>query len=199
MTWIRTVAYEESEEPLKSIYDRIKGPSHDVDNIMKAHSLRPHTMKGHLSIYKSVLHHSANELPVWFLETLGLFVSLTNRCDYCIAHHYKGIQRLVGDERAQLLRRALESGDYQEVFTPKETAGIRYADQLTKHPEEVVETDIKALQKSGFDDGEILEVNQVVSYFAYANRVVLGLGVTIKGDVLGRSPSAQSPDDWSHH
>ena len=93
----------------------------------------------------------------------------------------------------------MESGDYQEVFTPKETAGIRYADQLTKHPEEVVETDIKALQKSGFDDGEILEVNQVVSYFAYANRVVLGLGVTTKGDVLGLSPSAQSPDDWSHH
>ena len=33
------------------------------------------------------------------------------------------------------------------------------------------------------DNGEILEVNQVAGYFAYANRTVLGLGVTLKDEV----------------
>jgi uncharacterized protein YciW len=55
------------------------------------------------------------------------------------------------------------------------------------------------MRRQGLSDGEILEVNQVVAYFAYANRTVLGLGVTTEGDTLGLSPSASDrPDDWHH-
>ncbi len=55
------------------------------------------------------------------------------------------------------------------------------------------------MRAEGLSDGEILEVNQVVAYFAYANRTVLGLGVTTAGDTLGLSPSASDqPDDWRH-
>ena len=49
------------------------------------------------------------------------------------------------------------------------------------------------------DDGEILEVNQVVAYFCYANRTVLGLGVTTEGDIIGLSPNENDdPDNWNH-
>jgi len=41
---------------------------------------------------------------------------------------------------------------------------------------------IETLRAAGASDGEILEVNQVTGYFAYANRVVLGLGVTLDGE-----------------
>ncbi|MEO0528356.1 MAG: hypothetical protein AAFZ89_14080, partial [Bacteroidota bacterium] len=40
---------------LKTIYNRIKGPSHTIDNVLKIHSLRPHTLAGHMTLYKSVL------------------------------------------------------------------------------------------------------------------------------------------------
>ncbi len=51
----------------------------------------------------------------------------------------------------------------------------------------------------GWDDGEILEINQVVSYFNYANRTVTGLGVGIDGDILGLSPNdSDDPDNWGH-
>ena len=57
----------------------------------------------------------------------------------------------------------------------------------------------RAMRGAGFDDGEILEINQVVAYFAYANRTVLGLGVNTDGDILGLSPgNAENPEDWSH-
>ena len=43
------------------------------------------------------------------------------------------------------------------------------------------------------------EANQVVSYFAQVNRIVLGLGVTTQGDVLGFSPSdSDDPANWRH-
>ncbi len=31
--------------------------------VMKAHSLRPHTMAGHIALYQAVLHHPDNTLP----------------------------------------------------------------------------------------------------------------------------------------
>ena len=60
-------------------------------------------------------------------------------------------------------------------------------------------TSIEAMQAAGADDGEILEINQVTAYFAYANRMVLGLGINTEGDIIGHSPGDSSdPDNWSH-
>lgn len=51
----------------------------------------------------------------------------------------------------------------------------------------------------GFTHGEILEINQVVAYFNYANRTVLGLGVDVEGDILGLSPGNSSDEiNWNH-
>ena len=43
MAWIKTKSYTESEGKLRKLYDRIKGPNDNVDNIMLVHSLRPKT------------------------------------------------------------------------------------------------------------------------------------------------------------
>jgi alkylhydroperoxidase family enzyme len=45
--------------------------------------------------------------------------------------------------------------------------------------------DVSRLRKAGIDDGEILEVNQIVGYFNYVNRCLNGLGVTTDGDIVG--------------
>ena len=58
---------------------------------------------------------------------------------------------------------------------------------------------IGAMRDAGFDDGEMLEINQVTAYFAYANRTVLGLGIETEGDILGLSPNrSDDPDNWTH-
>ena len=53
----------------------------------------------------------------------------------------------------------------------------------------MVEADVADLRDHGYEDGAILEINQVTAYFNYANRTVLGLGVTTDGDILGLSPN----------
>ena len=78
-------------------------------------------------------------------------------------------------------------------------AGLNYARMLTVDPSAIDAQDIDDLRQSGFDDGEILELNQVSAYFAYANRTVLGLGINTDGDVLGLSPGdSDTPSNWSH-
>ena len=75
MAWIKTIPFEAATGKLAALYRRVTGPDDTVDNIMMAHSLRPHTMEAHMAVYKYVLHHSGNEVPKWFLETLGVWVS----------------------------------------------------------------------------------------------------------------------------
>ena len=55
------------------------------------------------------------------------------------------------------------------------------------------------MRGADLSDGEIPEANQVVSYFAYVNRTVLGLGVATRGDTLGLSPGdIDDAGDWRH-
>jgi uncharacterized peroxidase-related enzyme len=198
MSWIRTITYDEATGKLKELYDRIKGPDVNIDNIMLAHSLRPHTMEGHMALYKHVLHHASNTLPTSYLEATGLYVSILNDCEYCIEHHFAGLARLLkDDDRATGIRRALEHDDPASAFEGKELAGLLYARKLTLHPVTVESGDVESLRNAAFDDGEILEINQVISYFAYANRTVLGLGIDTEGDILGLSPS-DDVNNWSH-
>ena len=110
MPWINTISYEDASGKLRRLYDRVKGPDNNIDNIMMIHSLRPHTMEGHMSIYKYVLHHARNTLPKWYLETIGVWVSSLNHCDYCVEHHFAGQKRLLDDDqRAGALRVAIEA------------------------------------------------------------------------------------------
>ena len=70
-----------------------------------------------------------------------------------------------------------------DVFKGKELALLTYTRNLTLDPASLTATSIDVLRVASASDSEILEVNQVASYFAYANRVVLGLGVTLDGEV----------------
>ena len=62
----------------------------------------------------------------------------------------------------------------------KDHALLNYAMALTLDPGAMTREHVEALRVAGCDDGEILDVNQVTSYFAYANRVVDGLGVLLE-------------------
>lgn len=201
MPWIDTVPYDKSTGKLRQLYDRVKGPDDNVDNIMMMHSLRPHTMEAHMAVYKYTLHHSANTVPKWFLETLGVWVSVLNRCGYCVEHHFAGLQRLLGDaERGLALRGAMEAGQIDDCpLETREKLALGYAEKLTLAPASLTEADVIGLREAGWSDGEILEINQVSAYFGYANRTVLGLGCSTDGDIIGLSPNnSDNPDDWNH-
>ncbi|MEP1328918.1 peroxidase-related enzyme [Pseudophaeobacter sp.] len=202
MAWIKTVPFEEATGKLKKLYARVTGPDNNVDNIMMVHSLRPHSMEGHMAIYKNVLHHTGNTIPKWFLEVLGVWVSALNDCGYCVEHHFSGLQRLLQDtDRGLAIRAAIEAKDPAAApLDNAQKAAMAYARKLTEAPAALEERDIQELRAAGYDDGQILEINQVCAYFSYANRTVLGLGCSTKGDVLGLSPNnSENPDDWGHH
>ena len=201
MPWIETVAYEDANGKLKALYDRVKGPDNNVDNIMMMHSLRPHTMEGHMALYKYVLHHRDNTIDKWFLETIGVWVSTLNKCEYCVKHHFAGLKRLLADDKkAAQLKAAIDRDNIAAApLDERQKTAMEYTRRLTHNLTSVLEDIIKKMRAAGYSDGEILEINQVAAYFNYANRTVLGLGCSTEGDILGLSPNNNNdPDDWGH-
>ncbi len=185
--WIEMIEPADARDPLlKEMYDLVKTPHGTVDNVMKAHSLRPRTMQGHVVLYRSVLHSPELTLPLWYLEVVASYVSILNNCAYSLFHHFRNAASLIGDEaRSQAIRAALDARAPEQAFGGKELALLNYAAKLTLAVGAMEESDVKPLRATGTTDGEILEVNQVVAYFNYSNRLLNGLGVTTKGDRIG--------------
>ena len=184
--WIEMIPPEEATGLLEEMYRKVRTPHGTVDNVMRVHSLRPHTMDGHVTLYRAVLHNPDNTLPFGFLEVVASYTSILNRCDYSLTHHFANARRLMSDDaRADAVFEALNARTPESVFDGKELALLRYTERLTLSVGAMEQADYKALKAAGCSDGEILEVNQVCAYFNYSNRLLNGLGVTTEGDVVG--------------
>jgi uncharacterized peroxidase-related enzyme len=57
---------------------------------------------------------------------------------------------------------------------------LDYVAKLTREPWTVEATDVERLRASGFDDRAILDICQVVGYYAFVNRLADGLGVELE-------------------
>jgi len=199
MPYIKVIHPGQATGTLARVYERVTGPGGQVDNVLQIHSLRPHTLEGHMALYKAVLHHPRNKLPRWFLEAIGVRVSLLNDCEYCARHHSVGMERLLRDEpgKYEACRAQLDAPQPGQPFNRGEQAALLYVDLLTREPGSVGMEDADRLRSAGLSDGQILEINQVTAYFAYANRTVTGLGVDTAGEVLGLAPDDDT-EDWHH-
>jgi uncharacterized peroxidase-related enzyme len=184
--WIEMISDDDASPELLDVLALARTPHGTVDNVMRVHSLRPNTMRGHVVLYRSALHDDANTLPTWLQETVSSYVSHLNDCPYSYANHWKNARHLIGDDaKVDAIETAMKSRSPEDALDGRELALMRYAEKLTLMPGEMVEEDIADLRAAGLDDGQILEANQIIGYFNYVNRCLNGLGVTTDGDVVG--------------
>lgn len=177
---------EEADADLLDALSLSRTPHGTVDNVMRVHSLRPNTMRGHVVLYRAALHDDTNTLPAWLQETVSSYVSILNNCPYSLANHWANARHLIGDtERADAIEAALNAKEPETAFDGGPLALLRYAEKLTVSPGTMTRADVEALRAAGYDDGQILEVNQIIGYFNYVNRCLNGLGVTTDGDIVG--------------
>mgnify|MGYP001156801481 FL=1 len=184
--WIKMINDSEANNELNEVLKLARTPHGTVDNVMRVHSLRPSTMKGHIFLYRSVLHDETNTIPKWFQETLSSYVSIINNCEYSLSNHWANACHLINDiKRSKEIKLALDNRNPADAFKGKELAFLKYSEKLTLSPSKMDENDVLILRHNGATDGEILEANQIICYFNYVNRTINGLGVTTKGDTVG--------------
>jgi len=94
-----------------------------------------------------------------------------------VAHHGGALRRLIRDDG---LVDALRVDPLAAPVPARERALLRYAARLTREPASITRADLDALRAEGWDDRAILDLNHVVAYFSYVNRIADGLGVRLE-------------------
>ena len=71
--------------------------------------------------------------------------------------------------------------DYRQAsLSDAQFAMLDYSAKLTRTPWAMTKADVEALRSHQFSDRAILDINQIVGYFAYVNRLADGLGVELE-------------------
>jgi uncharacterized peroxidase-related enzyme len=94
-----------------------------------------------------------------------------------VVHHGRGLRRLIKDDAlVDAVERDWRSAD----LTQKRRAMLEFSIKLTVTPRKMNDGDTDALRAAGFSDRDILDIVEVVAYYAYANRIADGLGIEIE-------------------
>jgi len=186
MPFIKTINEQDATGPLADLYKRYANPDGSVDQVLKVHALNPASLEAHCQLYIQSCH-KPSPLSRAEREIIGTTVSRLNNCTYCQTHHSTGLRNLLPDNRKHLADEIFNA-DYTNL-TPREQALVDYATKLTKNPSSITQSDFETLRAANLTDREILDAAQVTAYFAYANRIVLGLGVTLESpSQIGHTP-----------
>lgn len=184
--WVDVVDYESADQNLKGIYDKVRSPGGQLDNLYQGFSLRPHTIKPADDLYIAAMHHEDNTLPKVFSELIGVYVAILSGCEYARKHHGHNFEHLLGDEQqAEVILANLEADQLELCGEAHEVSALRYVKKLCLKPEAVTQEDVAELSRHQWADGEILEIVQIVAMFSYFVRVINGVGISLVGDKVG--------------
>ncbi len=140
-----------------------------INNLFKVLPLNASQYMGFMQLKASLFTPETCYLSNADKEMIGLVVSSTNGCNYCLTTHTDALRGLSGDPAwvDQL------SYNYRAAkLTEKQRALCDYAYFVTVRPREITSEQADKLRAAGFNDHEILEAAFVAGYFNYTNRWV---------------------------
>lgn len=180
MAYIQTISYDQAGDHLKDIYDQIVKSRGKLADVHKIQSLNPDALVAHMELYMTIMF-GKSPLKRYQREMVAVVVSAVNECEYCINHHKQALLAYWKDEdRTGYLQTDRQKAD----LTPQDELLCEFAEYLTHSPGEEFSKMTHKLKETEFTDRAILDAVQVIAYFNFVNRLVLGLGVTHTDDEM---------------
>lgn len=180
MPFIKTIEPEEADGKLKDIYENLTKTRGKIAEIHKIQSLNPDALTAHMDLYMAVMF-GKSPLKRYQREMMGVVVSAANSCSYCINHHEQALLAYWKDEeKTKLLinnRKALSLSRTDQLL-------CNLAELLTKNSLSTYQKEVQNLLDNGLSDRAVLDAVQVIAYFNFVNRMVLGLGVTFSEEEI---------------
>ncbi len=174
MAWIDTVEWADAEGPLRDAYDWQAAALGEPAEFTMLGSLYPPIVEERLRLYRTV-EHCPSQLTAIERQAAALVTSRLNGTDHCASGLRLKLESLgLGAEVLDAI-----DADPAAVATGEARldAICGYAAKLTLSPAEASEGDLEPLRAHGLSDLDILDLNNMVAYYAYINRVVMGLGL----------------------
>ena len=174
MVWIDTVPWADASGPLRDAYDWQAAALGEPAEFTMLGSLYPAIVEERLRLYRTV-EHCPSQLAAIERQAVALVTSRLNGTDHCAS----GLRLKL--ESLGVATEVLDAMDADPAHVrsgdDRFDAICAYAAKLTQSPAAVSEDDLDPLREHGLSDLDILDLNNMVSYYAYINRVVMGLGL----------------------
>jgi len=172
MPYVNEIEETQANAPLRELYGKIENGLGFLPHYFKTLGAMPKVIEAQLLLNEAIVADGA--LSKMLKEQIGIVVSAINSSLYCVTFHMELLRRF-GVEKT--LARKLTS-DYESAPVESNVKTLlRFADKLTRHPDDIEEADIETLKSAGWDDAAVRETVLTVAYFNFVNRVSLGLGL----------------------
>jgi uncharacterized peroxidase-related enzyme len=174
MAWIDTVPWDESEGTLRDAYDWQAAALGEPAEFTMLGSLYPDLVEERLRFYR-VAENCPSELAQTERQAAALVTSRLNGTDHCASGLRLKLESL--GLSAGILDAIDADPAHVETGDRRLDAICAHAAKLTSTPTEMTETDVAMLRGVGLSDLDIVDLNNMVAYYCYINRVVMGLGL----------------------
>jgi uncharacterized peroxidase-related enzyme len=171
--WIDTIPWHAAEGELADAYAWQAASLGEPAEFTMLGSLYPAIVAERLSLYR-VVEQCPSALSQVERQAAALVTSLLNGTDHCAS----GLRlKLVSLGAAEAVAAIEADPQAPRTGDSRLDAICAHAAKLTATPTAMAESDIAALRALGLADLDIVDLNNMVSYYNYINRVVMGLGL----------------------
>lgn len=145
----------------------------------------PRGIEALLGLHDDFMRNTDSELEISERELIAAHVSAVNACAYCFVAHRRyaeafGIEPDVfGDMTVDTAHDSLR---------PRMTAALAYAENLTRDPHGIGQTDFDSLIAAGWTEDGIHDIVSVTALYAFMNRLLEGSGMKENVAPAGFSP-----------
>lgn len=174
MPWIETIDPDDATGLLKEAYDWQAQRLGEPTEFTMLGSLYPEIVMQRLHLYRAV-EGCPSSLDPGERQLAAYVASMLNGTGHCASGLRVKLPTL-GVDQATI---DLVTHDAAHVTTGEARldAILRYAAHLSQQPIAVTEADVESLREVGLDDLDIVDLNNIVAYYCYINRVANGLGL----------------------
>lgn len=174
MAWVRTISWDEADGALLDAYNWQAKALGEPAEFTMVGSLYPAIVEERLRLYRAV-EDCPSGLSQIERQSAAFVASTINGTAHCASGLRLKLASL-GVPEPTLLEierdpHALATGD------TRYDAICAHAAKLTARPTEMNEGDLDALRAVGLVDLDLVDLNNMVAYYCYINRVVMGLGI----------------------
>ncbi len=172
--WIETVPPDQAEGLLAEAYAWQAASLGEPAEFTMLGSLYPELVEERLRLYRVVERCPSALTPVE-RQAAAWVTSLLNGTDHCASGLRLKLASLDLGERAL---EAIETDPAAPATGDARLDAIcAHAAKLTRAPTQMTEADLRALRAHGLSDLDLVDLNNMVAYYNYINRVVMGLGL----------------------
>ncbi len=174
MPWISTVDPADATGLLKEAYDWQAERLGEPTEFTMLGSLYPEIVMERLRLYRAV-EGCPSSLAPGERQLAAYVASMMNGTGHCASGLRVKLPTLGVDETT--IDAVTRDAAHATTGDARLDTILRYAAGLAQQPIAITAADVDALRAVGLDDLDILDLNNIVAYYCYINRVANGLGL----------------------